>query len=91
MQSAECGVKKRNNRNRFNRGERRGRIGRETANGEAGRPESDNKPAALPRDGPAGIGRNLKLAHVVVAACGIKGKAAKEQRVIKESWHNENR
>ena len=60
MQSAECGVKKQNNRNRFNRGERGGRIGRKTANGEAGRPESGNKP--LPRDGAAGIGRNLKLA-----------------------------
>jgi len=36
-------------------------------------------------------GRPYVAAHVVVAACGIKGKAAKEQRVIKESWHNENR
>jgi len=53
-------VKKQNNRNRFNRGERGGRIGRKTANGEAGRPESGNKP--LPRDGPAEIGRNLKPA-----------------------------
>ena len=42
--SAECGVKKRNNRNSFNRGEHRGRIGRETANGEAGR-----KAATSPR------------------------------------------